>query len=1547
MLASSPCEAYRARRNTFFGKGLAAVLLVAVLALSCFAVLDDSDISSAEPETSGECGKDGDNITWSFDTGTGTLTLTGTGEMKNFTSSETKWGGNSIAAVEISEGITSIGNFAFYRTTITSVGIPDSVTAFGDYAFNECSQLTSVTIGKGLDSFGSSFCASCPLLASISVDADNQSLCSENNVLYTKDKDTILRYAPAQPGTAYDFPITVTSIHTSAFSDCSNLTGIVIPDRITSIANQAFRGCTSLQSVTLPADLTKLNQSVFQGCTSLTSITFGSSLNYLDYYAFSGCTSLQSVTLPNTQMYIERYAFSGCTSLQSVTLPSNLKTLRGFVFQGCTSLQSIALPANVTMLADNLFEGCTSLETVTAASPITSLYGNVFKDCSKLTTFDTTSLGTVGPNAFEGCAMLERIVLSDEAGTINKEAFKGCTSLSYVYLGKSLTTVGTDIFSETLYDVDGTSTLEATADNLNGSTFIREDSKLVKLPSGECGANGNNLIWTLFPSTGKLVISGKGNMVNFSPAPGFGPAWQDDVVTAVIEDGVTSIGGHAFNNCDNLTSVTIGKDVSYISYMSLSSSDALESITVSPYNESFKTVDGVLFNKSLTTLIQYPSAKDGTSFTIPNGVTEVSKGAFYQCTKLTSIICPDTLTVVGSQAFQGCSSLESIQLFDKITAINTYTFESCTSLRGVLLSDEVTSIGDFAFKNCVGLQMIYFGAGLTSISNNAFQGNTFYDTDGTTELSVSAGNMNGFAFVRSGDKMVKTDGSPCGPTALWTFDDSTDTLTIMGTGEMTDYSKSTQPWASFREDIRSVIVSDGITTIGNSAFDGCLNLVTVSLPETLTSIGTYAFACTGLKSLSLPSQVTVIKDASFKQCESLTILVIPSTVTAIESFGFNSCTSLTSLYIPDSVTTIGSSAFYNCPNLEFVYFSSGLTSVTSNVVTQSLYTTDGSDEITKDAAGIKGNAFVLAGDKMVQAVPVSAGDDVKYVNNGSGKVTIFGTGAMKDFVNYCTNDRWGGAVNTVTVLPGVTTVGAYAFSKCQDLSSVNLPSTVSAIKTRAFMECSALEDIELPDYVLFGDMAFAYSGLKTLTLPDHVTVTYGILYRSDSLTEIIVSPTSEYNSSDNGVLFSKDMSELILYPFGKTDKSYVIPSNVTTIKNGAFYGSKIEQITIPNGVTCIERLAFCQSKITSVILPDSLTTMKDSVFHSCSDLRSAVLSAGITSVPVSTFSSCAALETVSMPSSLQGIEYGAFSGCESLATAEMPDGVQTLGEYAFYNCSSLTAIVIPDSVQTIDAYSFSLCTGLKKIAFGTGLTTVNSSACGTIVLYDEDGTTVIAVNADNLKGKVFLKVGDKMKLPSTDIDTEGSTASKESATSTASFSDDDLAVVKDMATTDANTTLRVSLSDGKAASFDSAAIAALGDSATNLSIADVDKSTLTDEEKALVGDNPVFDIDFGANTSFGDGKATFTVPFTLPDGKSASNMRVYHIADGKIQETKNCTYADGKVTFDTNHLSMYMIGFESPSGSSGEFPILIVAVIAVVAVAGVGAFFFISKKKQA
>ena len=389
--------------------------------------------------------------------------------------------------------------------------------------------------------------------------------------------------------------------------------------------------------------------------------------------------------------------------------------------------------------------------------------------------------------------------------------------------------------------------------------------------SGTCGIYGDNLTWEL-DSEDTLTISGEGAMNNWEYSSDI--PWDShryNIVSVVIEDGVTSIGDDAFCNCDSLTSITLPDSLTSIgdeaflscngltsitlpdsltsigdmafSYCDLTSiiipdsvtsiagnafnsCNDLTSINVDSNNKYYASEDGVLFNKDKSILIQFPEAKPAEEYVIPDGVTTIGNSAFEECESLTSITIPDSVTTIGDEAFYDCGSLTSIILPDGVTTIGDEAFYDCGSLTSIILPDGVTSIGDSAFAKC--------------------------------------------------------------------------------------------------ERLTSITIPDGVTSIGNSAFDSCDNLTSITIPDSVTSIGDDAFwSCDGLTSITLPDSLTSIGNYAFSHCDSLTSITLPDSLTSIGDKAFSYCDGLTSITIPDSVTTIGKIPFSNCDNLPAINVESG------------------------------------------------------------------------------------------------------------------------------------------------------------------------------------------------------------------------------------------------------------------------------------------------------------------------------------------------------------------------------------------------------------------------------------------------------------------------------------------------------------------------------------------------------------------------------------------------------------------------------------------------
>ena len=424
----------------------------------------------------------------------------------------------------------------------------------------------------------------------------------------------------------------VTDIGDGAFSDCTSLTSITIPDGVTSIGESAFYDCTSLASITIPDGVTSIDDSTFYGCTSLASITIPDSVTSIGAYAFFYCTSLASITVAdNNQSYcdVDGVLFNK-DKTELVQYPA-----------GKTSA-SYSIPNSVTEIGDGAFSYCTSLASITIPNGVTSIGWYAFSDCTSLTS----------------------ITIPNGVTSIGWYAFSGCTSLTNV----------------------------------------------------------------------------------------------------VIPDGVTEIDGYAFSGCTSLTSVVIPDGVTFIGESAFYGCTSLESITVADNNQSYCDVDGVLFNKDKTELVQYPAGKTSAGYSIPNSVAQIDGYAFSGCTSLTNVVIPNSVTKIRWYAFSGCTSLTSVVIPDGVTSIDDSTFYGCTSLASITIPDSVTSIGAYAFVNCPNLKCVTIPSSVEKIGEYSFGYNgSYYDSekgeyvretvDNFTILGKSGtaaetyANENGFTFI--------------------------------------------------------------------------------------------------------------------------------------------------------------------------------------------------------------------------------------------------------------------------------------------------------------------------------------------------------------------------------------------------------------------------------------------------------------------------------------------------------------------------------------------------------------------------------------------------------------------------------------------------------------------------------------------------------------------------------------------------------------------------------------------------------------------------------
>ena len=425
--------------------------------------------------------------------------------------------------------------------------------------------------------------------------------------------------------------------------------------------------------------------------------------------------------------------------------------------------------------------------------------------------------------------------------------------------------------------------------------------------SGTCG---DNLTWKL-DDEGTLTISGKGAMtewVNSDSAPW--KTYSNTINKVVIQPGVTSIGGHAFSKCKNLTSITIPEGVTSIGSDAFSGCSSL------------------------------------TSITIPEGVTSIGEYAFYACENLTSITIPEGVTSIGSDAFSGCSSLTSITIPEGVTSIGEYAFYACENLKSITIPKSVTSIGNYAFGGCSSLTSITIPEGVTSI-----EGGVFYKCSSLTSITIpeSVTSIGWYAF--QGCSSLTSITIPEGVTSIgWYAFQGCSSLTSITIPEgVTSIGKNE---FSGCKNLTSITIPEGVTIIEAEAFRGCSSLTSITIPEGVTNIG----------------------ENAFRGCSSLTSITIPKGVTSIEWGTFRGCSSLKSITIPERVTSIGEYAFYACDGLIDVTYHSTMErwekiSIESNnyyLLNATIHCTDGDivpnteNSITTGAASASDSKFQAA-----------------------------------------------------------------------------------------------------------------------------------------------------------------------------------------------------------------------------------------------------------------------------------------------------------------------------------------------------------------------------------------------------------------------------------------------------------------------------------------------------------------------------------------------------------------------------------------------------------
>ncbi|MDX2109282.1 MAG: leucine-rich repeat protein [Verrucomicrobiota bacterium] len=610
----------------------------------------------------------------------------------------------SLRDVSIPNSVTSIGDSAFfYCSGLTSVSIPDSVTNIGSSAFSYCSTLTSVTIGNSVASIGDYAFYYCSALTSVTIPSSVSRIGNE-------------AFSSCSGLTSVTIPNSVTSIGVSAFSDCSALTSVTIPSSVTSIGDSAFSYCIKLTSVTIPSSVTSIGSSAFSHCTALTSVSIPNSVTSIASSAFYFCFKLTSVTIPDSVTSIGGSAFSNCYKLTSVSIPNSVTSIGDSAFSDCSGLTSVSIPNSVTSIGGSAFSYCTGLTSVSIPNSVTNIARSAFSYCIKLTSVTIPdSVTSIWYSAFSGCSALTSVTIPNSVTSIGGSAFSYCSSLTSVSIPSSVTSIGDSAFSSCIKLTSVS--IPSSVTSIGGSAF----SSCIKLTSVTIPSSVTSIGYSAFSSCSALTSITIPSSVT---SIGYSAFSSCSALTSItIPNSVTSIGGSAFSYCSALTSVSIPNSVTSIGYRAFYSCNRLENFVVNTDNVFYASINGVLFNKTISVLIQYPQAKLYTSYNIPSSVTNIDDYAFYDCSALTSVTIPNSITSIGYGAFKNCSKLSSVSIPKSVTSIWDSAFSGCSGLISATFEGNSPAIfGSTVFSSTAAAFTIYYRANATGFTSPTWKG---------------------------------------------------------------------------------------------------------------------------------------------------------------------------------------------------------------------------------------------------------------------------------------------------------------------------------------------------------------------------------------------------------------------------------------------------------------------------------------------------------------------------------------------------------------------------------------------------------------------------------------------------------------------------------------------------------------------------------------------------------------------------------------------------------------------------------------------------------
>ncbi len=1264
--------------------------------------------SSQSIKASGTCGA---NLKWEL-TEDGTITISGYGDMENYSSKGTPWPSQSLKTLYVTAGVTSIGERAFFGTSLESVHFGSASLTLGNDCFSSCAHLTEIDFGTGTIKPGNNSFSLCDALTSVNI---------PSNV----EMDEASYYGPGS-------------------------------------GHQMFYNCAALKSATV--DCAFVGPYVFESCYALQDVTFTNPDTgiYFVRDESSRPSGHPFNSNGNRRTNVTVYGYE-CSEAHALVQKTQGKAYSNMTFVqlpgDSTSHTEEILPAvESTCETTGLTEGrrCAKCHLIFQAQEQTE------KKEHLVVPVEAKEAGCTEPGhtaywTCNGCGK----VYTDAEGTMETTL----AQLETAPIGHNMTKTEAVAPTHTApgnneyYTCTRCGKVFKDADGKMETTV--EAETLEQLPGIASGTCGKDLTWVVYED-GKLVISGTGEMddygeVNSSGGCSYYPhkPWSDYNVTSLLfSDGITKIGAFAFYECKNLTgkleipnTVTAIGDAAFCGTSfqgELKLPNGLTEIAAWTFKNcdgftgQLKIPEGVtrignnaFYNcRNLIGKLVLPdglSSVESSAFSgcigfngqlnLPGSLTEIGDNAFSDCSGFRGeLIIPETLTSIGSSAFSGCSGFSGFSLPENMTAIPAGMFSGWKGLTGVLTIPEyITGIGDSAFSSCSGLTEVHFSANLESIGGSAF----YYCTGLAGELSFPHG--------------LKTIGNSAfyGCTSLTGSIIIPDSVTSIGTNAFYAYDRHSLSG--------KLVLPKGIHFADSSAFEGCYGLKALYIPVEVIQIRAdafkkcnftdvfYAGTSTQWQNVDIRSGNDILSTATMHFVES------SGTTGAAISWQYGSDGVLTitgtgaipdytqespapwqgtrpvSVVIGDGITGIGNNAFADCETLRYIYFGgtkevwSALPVGEGNEILSSAAVHCGPElRCVPDLVEAKWSTCAEYGNYAYYLCPVCGR---AYKDEDARQETTVEEQTRKDLASHDLQFVW-------AVSPSHTAPGHNSYYICKKCGN--------AFKDQEGKIPTTIEAETLPQL----------PGIASGNCGDSVT---WVLYE-DGLLEI--SGTGDmWNDRSN------DWSN-----YGDKIKTVNIQDGVTSVGDWAFGGdnryTKLESVHLPDSIQRIGKNAFyrCTGLKGELVLPANLKRIEDGAFAYCSGIT------GTLNLPenleyLSGFNGCTGFSgTLTIPESVTEIGNSAFSGCTGLdGTLTFLEGLTSIGDYAFSGCKGFTgALTFPEGLTSIGDSAFSGCTGFAgALTFLEGLTTIGEyafSGCTGLIGKLTFPTTLVKIGGAAFRG---------------------------------------------------------------------------------------------------------------------------------------------------------------------------------------------------------------------